>query len=315
LTPNARDPLRRVARVFGDEGYTGLWRHVRRKLTGSDRRKADSQSAIQKHQQATKLFRTRVADLDFPGLDRFYWYHTIDLGDGIITPGMFDYRKDVVHFRFPEDMTGMNVLDVGSATGFFAFEFEKRGASVTSVELASIADWDTPSEEDRELTLRELMREHEAKDAEELTYLHLHGPFRFCQERKQSKVSRCYSRIYDLRSERLPNAQYDVVFLGDILCHLFSPLKALSVIAPLCRSKLIVAQGFTEIREDRPLMLYLGGDSRHGDNRTWWDFNRTCLSQMLKRLGFRSLETVGEFSTVYRRAGWISSRKVIHATK
>ena len=64
--------------------------------------------------------------MDFRGLNRFFWYHTVDLGDGIITPGVYDYRKELEHFHFPDVMSGMRVLDVGSATGFFAFEFEKR---------------------------------------------------------------------------------------------------------------------------------------------------------------------------------------------
>jgi tRNA (mo5U34)-methyltransferase len=72
------------------------------------------------------------------------------LGDGLVTPGDFDYRPSLPLFQFPEDMRGMTVLDVGSATGFFAFEFEKRGASVILVELPSIADWDMPGGEDRE---------------------------------------------------------------------------------------------------------------------------------------------------------------------
>ena len=35
-------------------------------------------------------------------------------------------------FHFPDRMRGMTVLDAGSATGFFAFEFERRGARVVS---------------------------------------------------------------------------------------------------------------------------------------------------------------------------------------
>jgi hypothetical protein len=45
-------------------------------------------------------------------------------------------------FQFPVDMRGMSVLDVGSATGFFAFEFERRGAEVLSLELPSLEDLD-----------------------------------------------------------------------------------------------------------------------------------------------------------------------------
>src|SRR4051794_15786079 len=76
---------------------------------------------------------------------RYYWYHTLDLGEGLVTPGDYDFRDTVRLFPFPPDMKGMTVLDVGSATGFFAFEFERRGAAVTSVDLPSIADWDMAS--------------------------------------------------------------------------------------------------------------------------------------------------------------------------
>jgi hypothetical protein len=78
------------------------------------------------------------------------WYHTIDLGNGLVTPGTYDNRKDLPRFQFPEDMSGMTVLDIGSATGYFAFEFERRGANIISVELPSIADWDMLLGEEKE---------------------------------------------------------------------------------------------------------------------------------------------------------------------
>jgi hypothetical protein len=78
--------------------------------------------------EQTRRFTERAAQLGLAHADRYYWYHTIDLGDGLITPGMYDYRETISSFQFSEDMRGMTVLDVGSATGFFAFEFERRGA-------------------------------------------------------------------------------------------------------------------------------------------------------------------------------------------
>src|SRR5687767_12426753 len=57
------------------------------------------------------------------------WYHRIDLGDGIETPGHFRMADYVPHYRFPDRMDGMRVLDVGASTGFFAYEFERRGAA------------------------------------------------------------------------------------------------------------------------------------------------------------------------------------------
>jgi len=59
------------------------------------------------------------------------WYHKIDLGNGIITPGR-DYDKmwkstscvmNEINYK------GKRVLDLGSFDGYWAFEAEKRGAS------------------------------------------------------------------------------------------------------------------------------------------------------------------------------------------
>ena len=59
--------------------------------------------------------------------DRF---HRMDLGYGIITPGRSDpATKKLPHFGPPDDMTGMRVLDVAAAEGFFSFESERRGAT------------------------------------------------------------------------------------------------------------------------------------------------------------------------------------------
>src|SRR3990170_7920795 len=83
-------------------------------------------------------FCERARQVGLGDVSTYYWYHTIDLGEGLVSPGIYDYRPTLHVFRFPEDMRGMTVLDVGSATGFFAFEFEKRGAQVLSVELPSL---------------------------------------------------------------------------------------------------------------------------------------------------------------------------------
>src|SRR5947209_6482982 len=74
-------------------------------------------------------------------IDRYFWYHTVEL-PGITTPGMYDFRASLPAFGFHHDMRGKTVLDVGSATGFFSFEFERRGADVVSVELGSLEQLD-----------------------------------------------------------------------------------------------------------------------------------------------------------------------------
>ena len=106
----------------------------------------------------TRSFADRVRERALPAVSSYYWYHTVDLGNGLVTPGLHDYRGSLPDFQFPEDMRGMTVLDVGSATGFFAFEFERRGARVVSTELPSLDDLDRFPGQSVENSLRKIER-------------------------------------------------------------------------------------------------------------------------------------------------------------
>src|SRR5258708_4233384 len=103
---------------------------------------AESPALRREQVRRSRAFHEAALRRGYRDFEDLYWYHTVDLGDGLVTPGSYDYRDALPRFGFPEDMRGMSVLDVGSATGFFAFEFERRGADVTSVELPSLAHWD-----------------------------------------------------------------------------------------------------------------------------------------------------------------------------
>jgi len=73
------------------------------------------------------------------------WYHTIDLGNGLTTPGQFNHAPLLKHYRLPERLDGLRALDVATMDGFFAFEMEKRGAaSVTALDVDTIGELDFP---------------------------------------------------------------------------------------------------------------------------------------------------------------------------
>src|SRR4029453_15582841 len=57
------------------------------------------------------------------------WFHRIDLGGGLVTPGIDDSPRKLAGIHMPADLTGKTVLDIGSYDGFFAFEAERRGAA------------------------------------------------------------------------------------------------------------------------------------------------------------------------------------------
>jgi tRNA (mo5U34)-methyltransferase len=283
-----------------------------------------------------KNFQETARRLGFDEAATFFWYHTIDLGDGLITPGIYDYRDTVGAFRFPESMRGMTVLDVGSATGFFAFEFEKRGARVISVELPSLEDLDRFPGQTTEQLLAKIERmllpslpdgkpatevsgspQDRRLSKDELYFRLLEGPFRFCHTRLQSKVERCFSAVYDLSAERLGVTGFDLIYLGDILLHTFYPWKALAAVAPLCKSGglLVLSQVMPEEFGSTPVMHYVGGDDPQGDDISWWWPNKPCFEQLLKKMGFRTVEEVGRSRGALRSTAYPFDRTILHAAK
>lgn len=60
-----------------------------------------------------------------------FWWHTIDLGEGVITPGSktADWLALELESLHLPSMQGRTVLDIGVWDGFMSFEAERRGAS------------------------------------------------------------------------------------------------------------------------------------------------------------------------------------------
>jgi tRNA (mo5U34)-methyltransferase len=277
--------------------------------------------------EKTEAFTARARRLGLPDTSRFYWYHTIDLGDGLVTPGLYDYRATLPDFHFPENMAGMTVLDVGSATGFFAFEFERRGARVVSTELPSLRDLDRFPGQSVENSLRKIERmifpdgldleSMRRGDSErELYRCLLDGPFQFCRQRLDSEVERCYSTIYDLTAQNTGIQDgFDLIFVGDVLVHALYPLKALAALAPLCRGQLVFAQMLPDGPQEPPAMMYVGGGDPEEDHISWWLPNQSCLVQMLTKLGFPVVEEAGWHSGVLQPGDHPFRRVILRARK
>jgi 2-polyprenyl-3-methyl-5-hydroxy-6-metoxy-1,4-benzoquinol methylase len=327
----------RVSLVIANEGIAGLFRRVGRKFFKSNNQDESAgtipnASLVNEYQRSVRDFNDKALHMGYGDLRNYWWYHTVDLGNGLVTPGCYDYRQNVDAFKFPEDMTGMRVLDVGSATGFFAFEFEKRGAEVTSVEIPSIASWDRFPGETSKHTLqkfeRALANQEEPLPAdeaharlfpistpEELQHYFFDGPFEFCHKLLGSKVRRCHSTVYDLSRENLGTDGFDLIFAGDVLVHLLYPLTALAVLSQLCRGTLIVAQEFPDLSPVQSAMVYIGGDKAGEDKAAWWLPDKLCLEQMLRKLGFENVQAVGAHSGSLKPKGIWYERTVIHAAK
>jgi len=63
--------------------------------------------------------------------DHPWWYHSIELAPGLVTPGLApaDYWKGIFQKLQLPDLRGKSVLDIGAWDGFFSFEAERHRAS------------------------------------------------------------------------------------------------------------------------------------------------------------------------------------------
>lgn len=96
----------------------------------------------------------RDYELSIDEAKKMVWYHTIELTPDFTTKGIYDWRPYWDKFAFG-DLRGKTVLDVGAGDGFFSFEFERRGAKVTALDI--------PSQEDRDNAKIGVKREYSAE--------------------------------------------------------------------------------------------------------------------------------------------------------
>ncbi len=204
---------------------------------------------------------------------RYSWYHTIDLGDGIATNGMFDHRGSEARHGLPADLSGKRCLDVGTMDGFWAFAMEQRGANeVVAVDIDDAEELDWPAS----LRKRTDKKLDETKGAR----------FELVRSRLGSSVHRKLGSVYRLSPTDL--GEFDFVFCGDMLVHLKDPATAVEKIRSVCRGTALITNPVKEYfpYRRRPLAQFDGIDEFE-----WWLPNRAALERLLRAAGFRSVVT------------------------
>lgn len=269
------------------------------------------------------LFYDRCEALNI-GVNRgLYWYHTIDLGNDIITPGVFDFRRHLGAYCFPDRMQGQTVLDVGAANGFFSFEFIRRGALVTATELPSLQELDRfPGQITTDLIYKAekystayTFQKPENLSTDLLYDLMLREPFDFCSRVLGLYPDRKFVSICNFSTQKLGRDFFDWVFLGDVLLHTIDPLKSLASAAKMCSGTLVIAQHLFETNDHQPILLFTGGEDPKDDFSVWWKPNFEWFRQVLKKLGFRTVKIMGNFSDEFIPNGHSENKTIIHAKR
>jgi tRNA (mo5U34)-methyltransferase len=199
------------------------------------------------------------------------WYHTIELGPGVVTPGWLDHRAILPKIPLPLSLAGKRCLDVGTFNGFWAFEMERRGGEVTAVDVLDPNAWDWPvgSDEAAAAAIGERMAAGRG--------------FEIAHDVLDSSVNRFDMSVYDLDPAQL--GTFDVVYVGSLLIHLRDPLRALERIRSVCSGILVVVDGIDlplTLRAPRSPLARLDGRGRPW----WWYPNVAGLVREVETAGF-----------------------------
>jgi tRNA (mo5U34)-methyltransferase len=200
------------------------------------------------------------------------WYHTIELGDGLVTPGEYDLRPIVERLPIPTSLAGKRCIDLGSRDGFYAFEMEKRGAA----EVVSI-DIDDPDE------VAMPAGTNAARDAIAEELRQGNDAFETARRALGSNVRRELVSIYAL-DPRI-QGEFDFAVLGTLLLHLRDPVGALTSARSVITGELLINEAVGVNRDlfrRRPVAeLYMKGAP------FWWLCNPAGLRRMAEAAGFR----------------------------
>lgn len=189
------------------------------------------------------------------------WYHRIDLGDGIVTPGVDDTPNRMAPLELPSDLSGKSVLDIGAWDGVFTFEAERRGASrvlATDSYCWSGEGWGT---KEGFLTASRILGSR-ADDRE--------------------------IDVMDLSPDKV--GTFDLVLFVGVLYHLRHPLLALERVASVTGDQLIFDSHTAKVEDPDPVMLFYPGTELNDDPTNWWGANPPAVEAMLRDVGFRRIE-------------------------
>jgi tRNA (mo5U34)-methyltransferase len=199
------------------------------------------------------------------------WFHQIDLGSGIVTPGRDKTARKLKALQLPS-LAGKTVLDVGANDGFFSFAAERAGASRV-VAVDSYAWGKNTASPDAPLA--------QTKASFDLAHAVL-----------GSKVETVEADLYDLTTEEV--GSFDVVLMLGVLYHLRNPLLGLERLASLTTELLVVESLVDLVWARRPVVAFYPTAEIAEDETNWWAPNPAAMRGMLLSCGFREVDVIGE---------------------
>ncbi len=193
-------------------------------------------------------------------VDAMRWFHQIDFGNGVLSPGWIKKSKveRVTRTLFdPLQVAGKSVLDIGCWDGAYSLAATRLGAKrVLATDHFAWSDQCWGDRRAVELTRTHLAPSMEVRDID----------------------------IPDLSTEAV--GTFDIVLFLGVFYHLRHPLETLERIAALAGECLVLETHLGRFLTNKPMMRFLPSTELNKDPSNWWLPNRACVEAMLRDVGF-----------------------------
>jgi tRNA (mo5U34)-methyltransferase len=226
-----------------------------------------------------------------------YWWHSIDLGQGLVTPGAKTVpviTRELKSLRLP-DLRGKSVLDIGAYDGYYSFAAERMHAA-------------------RVVALDRFVWAHD-----------LHGFAAYWRECMEAKiVPRPVEETPHWQPERLPGKRgfdtahqalgssveamvdefmtmdvsrlgtFDVVLFLGVLYHMKDPLESLRRLAQVTGELAVIETHAVSLPgyEHLELCEFYSANQLNRDTTNWWGPNIKAAVGMCKAAGFSRVDVV-----------------------
>ncbi len=223
-------------------------------------------------------------------VDRLGWYHSIDLGHGVVTPGMSAERN----IELP-DVKGRSVLDVGAWDGYYSFLAESLGASrvVALDHYVWGIDWAARQAYWEECAAKGKFPDH-SRDLTDFWLADLPGKRGFDLACKVLN-SGVESVVADFATADLAQiGRFDVCLFLGVLYHLKDPLSGLERLRSITGDVAVIETVAIHIHglDNASHLQFIAGESFERDFGNWYMPTIEALRQMCLVAGFDRVAVV-----------------------
>ncbi|MBL8026565.1 MAG: DUF1698 domain-containing protein [Fibrobacteres bacterium] len=254
-----------------------------------------------------------------------YWWHSIDCGDGLVTPGF--KTIDILNNEWKSiginNLTGRTVLDIGAWDGYFSFKAEECGAK--RVCALDHYVWSLDLEFGNKIR-KDILEGRRVMPQEPIRMPSIWNPgmlpgkkgFDTAHTLRNSKVEQYVADF--MKMDLVELGTWDVVFFLGVLYHLQNPLEGLKRLALITRELAVIeTQGiYINSLEQKGLFEFYEADELNNDSSNWFAPNLLGLQKACRAAGFREVQVSSPYppdGAAYAGNNLLPCRLTVHAYK